>query len=203
MNKIDLIIAMAIGTVTAWYFNGLLSQESAAKILGGLSQWLWLLFATFPIMAAFGLWIASLIGKKYPYIYQLAKFLLAGTAAAILDLGLLALFIGVSGITGGAGYNVFKAISFVIATAFKYVPDKLWAFCDKNKENLKKEFGKFFAITLAGMGVNVFIADLIVNQIGPQFALSAQIWANLGGIAAVLAVSVFNFIGYKFIVFKK
>jgi putative flippase GtrA len=203
MNKIDTAIAMAIGAVAAWYFHGLLNEESASGKLGIIGQWLWLLFAVFPIMAAFGLWIASLVGKKYPYIYQLAKFLLAGTACAILDLGLLALFINASGITGGAGYNIFKGISFAIATSLKYFPDKLWAFRDKNKENLKKEFGKFFAITLAGMGANVLIADLIVNQIGPQFSLSDRLWANLGGIAAVLAVFAFNFIGYKFIVFKK
>jgi len=42
----------------------------------------------------------------------------------------------------------------------------------------------------------------VVNIVGPQFGLNAKIWANMGAVAGTLFVMVWNFLGYKFIVFK-
>jgi len=53
------------------------------------------------------------------------------------------------------------------------------------------------------LAINVTVASLIVNLIQPQFGLSETIWANVGGIIAALVTVVWNFIGYKFVVFKK
>jgi putative flippase GtrA len=53
------------------------------------------------------------------------------------------------------------------------------------------------------LGLNVGAASLVVNVIGPQFGMSEKLWANVGGIGAAFAVVVWNFIGYKFIVFRK
>jgi len=203
MNKFDAIIAAAIGEATAWYFINLLGEQGVVEKLGWLGQYLWILAIIFPILAALALWIASLIGKKFVSIYQLAKFLLIGVIATIFDLGTLAFFINVSGISSGLGFNLFKGASFIIATVLKYIPDKYWAFKKKEAANIKKEFIQFFAVTLIGLAINVFIADFIVNVTGPQFGLPAKLWANLGGIGAVIVTFAWNFIGYKFIVFKK
>ena len=153
-------------------------------------------------MAALALWVASLLGKKFVSIYQLAKFLLIGVVATIFDLGTLGLFLAASGVSSGLGFDIFKGISFVVATVLKYIPDKYWAFKKKETTNVTKEFMQFFAVTLIGFIINVFTADFIV-RLGPQFGLPAGLWANLGGIGAVLVTFAWNFIGYKFIVFKK
>ena len=68
---------------------------------------------------------------------------------------------------------------------------------------MHKEFGQFFIVTLIGLGLNVGVASFVVNVIGPQFGLNETLWANIGGITAAFGVTVWNFIGYKFIVFKK
>jgi len=203
MNKTDAIIAAAIGEATAWYFINLLGEQGIAEKLGPLARQLWILAILFPILAPLGLWVASLLGKKFLSIYQLAKFLLIGVIATIFDLGTLALFINLSGISSGYGFTMFKGTSFIIATVLKYVPDKYWAFKKKESGNVKKELFQFFCVTLVGLGVNMFIANFIVNTMGPQFGLPAKLWANLGGIGAVVVTFAWNFIGYKFIVFKK
>jgi putative flippase GtrA len=203
MEANDAIIAAGIGGGVAVYFYYILGQSSDGLIAESFVRWRWLLLIIFPLLAALGLQIAFLIGKKFPAIYQLAKFLLVGAMAAILDLALLNLFMVLSGAASGAGFNVAKGISFAAATSLKYFPDKLWAFKNKNRQNLKREFGKFFAITLAGLALNIFIADIIVNQIGSQWGIPAELWANLGGIGAIMAVFIFNFFGYKILVFKK
>lgn len=203
MKKIDAIIAMGIGAITALYFYSLLQQPGVVEKLGGLASWLWTLFIIFPVGAAVALWIASQIGTKFLFVYQLAKFLLIGVLATIFDLGTLSIFISFYGISSGLVYDLFKGISFVIATVLKYIPDKLWAFKKKETTDVKKEFAQFFAVTLVGFGINVGIAHVIVNVMGPQFGLPAALWGNIGGIVAVVAVFAWNFVGYKFIVFKK
>ncbi len=203
MNRNDAIIAAGIGGGVAVYFYYILGQSSGGLIPESFTRWRWLLLVVFPLLAILGLQIAFLIGKKIPTIYQLAKFLLVGALAAILDLGMLNIFMNLGGAASGAGFNIAKGLSFAIATSLKYFPDKRWAFKNKNRENLKREFGKFFAITLAGLALNIFIANIIVNQIGPQWEIGAELWANLGGIGAIMAVFIFNFFGYKILVFKK
>jgi len=141
--------------------------------------------------------------KIFLSIYQLAKFLLIGAVATIFDLGILALFIQISGISSGNYFNLFKGASFIIATILKYIPDKLWAFKKRGSASVSREFTQFFAVTLVGFFINVGVAHFIVNVVGPQFGLPAELWANIGGIGAVLTTFIWNFIGYKFFVFKK
>jgi putative flippase GtrA len=113
------------------------------------------------------------------------------------------LFLAWSGIESGVYYSVFKGISFIIATFGKYFIDKFWAFEKKETAGMKKEFINFFLVTLIGLVINITAASVFVDVIGPKFGISAETWANFGGIAGALVVFVWNFLGYKFIVFKK
>jgi putative flippase GtrA len=103
----------------------------------------------------------------------------------------------------GVSFSAFKGISFVMATTAKYFGDKFWAFEKTERAGMGKEFSQFFIVTLIGLGLNVGAASLVVNVIGSQFGMSEKLWANVGGIAAAFAVTAWNFIGYKFFVFKK
>jgi len=142
------------------------------------------------------------MGKKFLWIFQLTKYLLIGVLATITDLGVLNLLMWTSGIMIGLWYSVFKGISFIVATCAKYFGDKFWAFEKMEKEGMHKEFGQFFMVTLIGLGLNIGVASFVVNVIGPQFGMSETLWANVGGIAAAFGVTAWNFIGYKFFVFK-
>jgi len=198
MKKIDIILALITGEITAWFFYYLLKDVAALKIENlGL-----ILAVTFPVLALGGTWIAWLIGKRFLWIFQLAKYLLIGVLATITDLGVLNFLMWTSGIAIGLWYSVFKGISFIIATCAKYFGDKFWAFEKMGKEGMHKEFGHFFIVTLIGLGLNVGVASFLVNVIGPQFGLDETLWANIGGIAAAFGVTAWNFVGYKFIVFK-
>jgi len=195
MRKRDVLIALGIGEMTAWYFV-LLFWSLAPKII-------WLLLVVFPILAVFCLWLAYLIGKKFLFIFQGAKFLLTGVLAALVDFGILNFLIFISGFASGFFFSVFKGISFIFAFCGKYVGDKFWAFEKRETDEISKEFFKFFIVTLGGLLINVAVASLIVNKIQPQFGLSENIWANIGAIAAAFATVVWNFPGYKFFVFRK
>jgi len=191
MKKSDIIIALATGEIVALYFINLFKMPV-----------LWSLAIIFPLLSVFCLWIAYLIGKKFLFIYQFAKFILIGALATIFDLGVLSFFIKYAGVEAGINYSIFKGVSFIVATIAKYFADKFWAFEKKETTEAGKEFGKFFIVTMIGLGVNVGIASVVVNM-GPKFGMALDTWANIGGIAAVLPTFIWNFVGYKFLVFKK
>lgn len=197
MKKLDIVLALITGEITAWFFYFLLKDIVR---IGNLSL---ILAVSFPILAVAGLWIAWLLGKKFSWIFQLAKYLLIGVLATIVDLGVLNLLIFISGIAAGISFSVFKGVSFVVATTAKYFGDKFWAFEKMEKAGMGKEFSQFFIVTLIGLGLNVGVASFVVNIIGPQFGMNEKMWANVGGILAAFAITAWNFLGYKFIVFKK
>jgi len=198
MKKIDIILALVIGEVIAWFFYGIL------KNLGFEIRFLGLILVIFfPILALLGIWIAWLLGKKFLWIFQSAKFLLIGALATLVDLGVLNLLIWISGLAAGLPFSIFKGISFIVATCSKYLGDKFWAFEKMEKIGIGKEFNQFFIVTLIGLGINIGAASLIVNVAGPQFGLTEKIWANIGAILAAFVSAVWNFLAYKFIVFKK
>lgn len=198
MKKIDIILAVITGEVAAWFFYGILKT---LKI--DLGFFIWGLLILFPPLSLFGLWIAYIIGKKFLFVFQAAKFLLVGVLATVVDLGIFNALILISGIASGFYASVFKGISFIVATCSKYFGDKFWAFEKMEKTGMGKEFSQFFIVTLIGFGVNVGLFSFINSIIGPRLGIEEKIWANIGAILAAIVTSVWNFIGYKFIVFKK
>jgi len=156
-----------------------------------------------PIVCLLGVFVAYLIGKKFPVIYQIAKFLLVGIFNTLVDFGVLNFFlIFVFGVTSGALYTISKIISFLVAATNSYFWNKIWTFSHKKASSVA-EAGKFFLVTGIGFGINVLVASFIVNVIGPQFDISAKLWANLGAFIAAVVVTTWNFLGYKLVVFKE
>lgn len=198
MKRIDIILALLTGEGVAWLFVWLI--KSTALKIPFLN---WLLPISFPFLSLFCLWLAYLVGKKYLFVFQLAKFILIGAFFALFDLAILNSLMVYFGITAGTAYLVFVTVSFIIATIIKYIADKFWAFEKSEKEQLGSEFSKFFVITLISAGIQVGIANWVVNQIGPQLGITPLVWGNVGKIAGITVASAWNFIGYKFIVFKK
>ena len=163
----------------------------------------WLLFIIFPTLTLLGMFIASWLGKKFLFILQAARFALVGALNTFIDLGILNFFIWTSGIAAGPFYSVFKGISFLVATINSYFWNKYWTFGGGEKGPGPKEFSKFLGTVTIGFFLNVGIASLVVNVIGPQFGITEKIWASVGALTATLIAWIWNFIGSKFIVFKK
>lgn len=205
MKKIDVILALITGEGVAGLFIWLLKNSPNIKIPFNIQILYWLLLIVFPILALFCLWLAYLIGKKYLFVYQLAKFLLIGAVFAIFDLIILNLLLEYFGIKKQETikYMIFVGTSFVIATSAKYVADKYWAFEKKESKEMGKEFFKFFLITVVSGGIQIMVASFAFSLITPLFGLTEIVGANVGKILGIAVASAWNFLGYKFIVFKK
>ncbi len=196
MRKIDAILAAIIGFLNGGFFWFILKQIEIRI------PYSWFLIIVFTFLAPLALYIASLIGKKFLFVFQAAKFFLVGTLNTLIDLGVLNILISLTKIAKGPFYAVFKAISFLVATTNSYFWNKFWTF-EKKDQPQPKEFFKFLTVTFIGLLINVGVASFVVNTIGPRFGISEIIWASIGAIIAAFFAVVWNFLASKFIVFKK
>ena len=197
MKKTDIIISPIIG-----FFIGVFFFVSL-RTLGINIPYSWLLLIVFPPLTLFCLFIASVIGKKFLALYQMAKFVLVGALNTMVDLGVLNFLMWTLGIYAGIFYSVFKGISFLAASTNSYFWNKHWTFQKKEETFARQEYFKFLLIVAIGFLINVGIATLVVNIIGPQFGIAEELWANVGAFTAVLFAWIWNFTGAKFIVFRK
>ena len=132
---------------------------------------------------------------------QFIKFLTVGLLNTGIDFGVLNLLMFSTGITSGFYYSVFKAISFTCGVTNSYIWNKRWTFKKGNKLE-KKEFSKFFTVSLIAFGVNIGVASILVNFVGPIGNISSYAWANISALAAAGFTTLINFFGYKYLVFK-
>jgi putative flippase GtrA len=198
MKKIDFTLALITGEGVAWLFIWLIKNSPLNLPLLNL-----ILPISFPILAVIALWIAELIGKKLPFIYQLAKFLLIGAFFAVFDLIILNSLMTYFGIgrEDVVKYVIFVALSFTLVTIFKYFANKYWAFEKLEKEKIEREFGIFFFVTAISGIIQVGVASLLFKFL--ILVTSPLLAGNIGKILGIIVASAWNFICYKFLVFKK
>ncbi|MCX6765665.1 MAG: GtrA family protein [Candidatus Moranbacteria bacterium] len=156
----------------------------------------------FVIFANLALWIASIIGRRIPIAFQFAKFGAVGAFNTFLDWGVLNILIALTGTAAGIGYTVFKGISFIVANISSYLWNKHWTFGSQETANAQ-EMGKFFGVSVIGLIINISLASIVVNVIGPQAGMSPERWANVGALLATVVSLIWNFVGYKLWVFRK
>lgn len=155
-------------------------------------------------LSALGVAFGYLLSKIVrPFFFQLSKFGLIGIANTVIDLGIYNLFIFMSDVSSGYLIAVFKSFSVLAAIVNSYVWNKFWSFEKKETANVGEEFTQFLLVSLVGLLLNVGITAFVVNVIGAPAGIADKTWANIGGLTASILVLTWNFIGYKFFVFKK
>lgn len=141
------------------------------------------------------------INKKL--IIQISKFAIIGVLNTGIDFAVLNLLMWQTGIYSGRYIILLNAISFSVAVINSYFWNKFWIFRAKETTQTGKEFFQFIAITLVGMAINTAIVFSVTTLIPPMFGLSVELWANLAKVVATGISLIWNFTGYKLIVFKK
>jgi len=91
-------------------------------------------------------------------------------------------------------------------TKFKFLANiwnKLWTFQAKSKANIANQFLVFAVVSFVGLLINGAIVYLVSTVIKPLLGLPIELWTNAGKVLATVVSLIWNFIGYKLIVFKK
>lgn len=192
----DYLIAVVLGFITA--LLALLVLKNLQVNLPFNNSFILILI---PTLWAAGIWLGGFLSRWVGFMRQFARFAVSGFLATAIDFGILNFLMFVTGLASGLPFTLFKTASFVVAATNSYFVNKFWTF-HKTEKISYKEYLQFFAVSLVGITINVGIASLVVNGIGPQFEIELKAWANLGAVAGAGVGLIWNFIGFKLIVFK-
>ena len=135
-------------------------------------------------------------------INQFSKFIVIGFMNTAIDFAILNFLMWWTGIYSGASIILLNMVSFSIAVFNSYFWNKYWTFRDLDKVEAK-EFSQFILVTLIGLAINSSIVYGVTTLISPMFGISSELWANLAKVVATGFSLIWNFIGYKFIVFNR
>ena len=156
------------------------------------------LIVIFPPLAVAGLFISFKIAQLWrPFVFQFGKFFVVGLSNTFLDLGVLNFLIYLTNITHGVYFAVFKAVSFTCAVINSFLWNKYWTFQKQGS------FTLFFLVVLGSAILNVGWASYMVDVVGAPDGISPKLWDNVAALSSVLLVLSWNFLGMKYIVFKK
>lgn len=198
LKKSDVLAVLVAGEIIGWGIYPI------TQVLGRqLPFAFWILPVFFPLFCLICFLLAYLLGKKVPFLLQLAKFVVVGLVNTAIDFSILNLLMLLSGIREGGMYSFFKSVSFLVAVSNSFFWNKFWTFGQKTETKVGREFISFFIVSTIGFGLNVGTASLVNNVIGPQFGIDKGAWANIGAVCGTAIAMVENFLGYKFIVFRK
>lgn len=205
MKKIDIISPIVLGLIIAALIISLLKiLETQLQISGDKAILIWVaLIVLVPSSLVLWVYITFHLGKRRHIFFQFGKFLPIGVANTAIDFGSLNLLILISGVDKGLWFSVFKGISFVCAVANSYLWNRYWTFEGGGAEGIGRQFLKFLIVAGIGFIINVAAASFIVNYVEPFGGVSPILWANIGAFASIVLVIIWNFLGYKFLVFKK
>lgn len=212
-TKKDLFFSITTGSyagLIVWKVFKFLSIDIFDKLGIGLilgkpdlyisSAWMILII---PILWILGVNLGYFLGRWINFFNQFGRFAVIGFTNFAVYTGILNLFLWQTGVNKGFKYSLFVSIAFIVSVVHSYGWNKYWVFESGDSGKGAGEFTKFLGITsIAGL-INVIIASLIVNFVHPLFGISADGWANIGGIIGSAFALSFSFVGIRLVVFKK
>lgn len=145
-------------------------------------------------------------GKLQKLVKQFAKFFVIGIINTVVDLVILNIETVMTGAKDGYPYAIQKGVSFLVAVTMSYFLNKHWTFQDKEKQGEGRKFSQFLFVSIIGMAINITSSTLVVTYLQPALKigfLTPQLWVSVGALAGSAMGLIWNFVGYKFWVFKK
>lgn len=197
MKLLDIIVTIICSEAGALVFADFVKEYDQYHILK------WVFLFVVPILAIAVFWLADLIQRRFKFVSELIKYLLIGVLAVLVDLKIFALLTWMIGLEIVIVAGLSKAVSFVAAVFVKFIGNKYWTFGDKGAKGIENEIIKFILVTFVGLLIDVGAFYYFSKVMGPQFSIPSEIWVKISIVLAAVAAAVWNFLSYKFIVFKK
>ncbi len=195
LNKKDYAIAALVG-----FFTGAFAVPTFVNL--GFRSWpvLMLLPLGVSLLFSAGVWFGNFLSRWLAFMSQLGKFAAVGFLNTAIDFGILNLLSAATGVTSGFIVGGVNMPGFGVAVVNSYFWNKFWVF--RGREQALRDFPKFLAVSLAGLLLNSGIVVFMTTYVPAAFGISNTAWLNFAKILATGLVLVWNFLGYKFLVFR-
>ena len=140
---------------------------------------------------------------------QFSRFLVVGVLNTGVDLVVLNAETLLTGVKEGGGYALQKGISFCVAVTCSYFLNKHWTFGVPRTDERKGRFSRFFVVSVMGAAINIAVATFVATYVKPMAVpfigaglLADQAWVTISAVCGSGAAFLWNFFGYKHVVFK-
>lgn len=202
-NKKDILTSLVAGEIAGWFIIFIIKNPYIAefKKIEAMEQLAWIFPIVLPFIFLVGIFVARILTKIAKVFYQIIKFCEVGILNTLIDFGVLNLLVWITGITSGLSIAILNAFSFLVAITNSYFWNKWWTF-EKKEKATGKEFSHFLIISTVGIGINTSIVYLGTTFIAPIAGVSSGAWINIIKVIATTLSMVWNFLGYKLLVFK-
>jgi putative flippase GtrA len=134
-------------------------------------------------------------------LIQFGKFLTVGALNTGIDFGTLNLLSWLTGIYGGGRLAPINVPGVLLALANSYLLNKHWTFTTPVHPHTGREVGSFVLVSLIGVSLNTALLVALTRFMTPPVGLTPPLWENLAKALATGGTLLWNFVGYKFLVF--
>jgi dolichol-phosphate mannosyltransferase len=136
------------------------------------------------------------IARLPRWLRQFVKFAIVGGTGTVINFAVFSLIIWTGGhAVGGRSLALellANAVAFCLAVAFNFTLNRAWTFRSKSRTVVR--FGRFFLVSLVGLGLNILIYTLLHTY--------ADLGPHITQLLTILFVMPFNFVGSKFWAFR-
>jgi putative flippase GtrA len=133
-------------------------------------------------------------------VVQFGKFLAVGTLNTAIDFGTLNLLSWLTGIYGGVRLAPINVAGVLLALTNSYLLNKPWTF--KASARPRRNMGRFVLVSLIGVGLNTALVVALTHVVTRPAGLTPRLWENVAKVLATGGTLLWDFLGYKFLVFR-
>ncbi len=154
------------------------------------------------------------------HLFEISKFVIIGFLNTFIDFAIYNALMWFFEITEGFWILPIVTTSFIIVNILSYFLNKNWTFntnnTNSNNSKTATKFMNFVLISIGGLIINNTVIFLVTTYTSPFFDINFflniindhslakdVLWANVAKIFATAFSMTWNFLGYKFIIFKK
>jgi putative flippase GtrA len=90
----------------------------------------------------------------------------------------------------------------LLALTNSYLLNRYWTFKTPTRPRSAREVGSFVLVSLIGVSLNTAFVVALTRVMAPPVGLTPQLWENLAKALATGGALLWNFVGYKYFVFR-
>ena len=194
--KKDILIGALVGLITGIFLIITLSYLSV-----DLENKKVVVPPAIAVLFGAGVWLGYFLSKFLAFFRQFGKFAAVGFLSASIDFAILNAMSAFSGITAGGTVGFVNVPGFLVAVINGYLWNRLWVFRTDDGDKLFHDFPKFLGVTTVGLAINSGIIILLTTLFASPASIGTTAWLNIAKVLASVVALVWNFVGYKFLVF--